>query len=503
MSDTLTRKGEQLHMGKVTEQQILSMAPNSSAVANARKISAGGGFVSLSKTEDETFYMGECKGSGKSCYMVSADFIEGGTPLLRCSCPSRQYPCKHGLALLFEMEKGKAFSICQLPDTIREKREKKERRAAKSEEKKQKQDSTAPAKGKKAGKAARVKKMKKQLEGIAVLKKLTDSLLNFGIGTLEGTSLKSYRDLAKQLGDYYLPGPQILLNRLILESEAYQKDRDPSHQEQIIKILVHINALIKKAEEYLRNKVEMDNGEDDDSILYEELGGIWNLERLNQLGRSREPAKLVQLAFEVYFDDARKELIDQGYYIDCGSGEIFTSLNYRPIKALKYVRQEDSVFDVLKIPLLTIYPGTINPRVRWEQAEFEPLTPNILQEIRSLADSELLPLIKKVKNVIKNPLDAKEAAVIAAYKKIGRIEDTGAKENLVSYVLEDKTGSRIILRDQKNREGTVKMLNKLWDAGLLSNQVLFGMMFYDPADHQICMQPFSIVTEQAIVRLAY
>ena len=84
-----------------------------------------------------------------------------------------------------------------------------------------------------------------------------------------------------------------------------------------------------------------------------------------------------------------------------------------------------------------------------------------------------------------------------------RIEDTGAKENLVSYVLEDKTGSRIILRDQKNREGTVKMLNKLWDAGLLSNQVLFGMMFYDPADHQICMQPFSIVTEQDIVRLAY
>ena len=112
-------------MGKVTEQQILSMAPNSSAVANARKISVGGGFVSLSKTEDETFFMGECKGSGKSNYQVSVDFIEEGNPLCRCSCPSRQLPCKHGLALLFEIEKGNDFGICQLRVSIRDKGDKK------------------------------------------------------------------------------------------------------------------------------------------------------------------------------------------------------------------------------------------------------------------------------------------------------------------------------------------------------------------------------------------
>jgi len=490
-------------MGKITEQQILSMAPNSSAVANARKISAGGGFVSFSKTEDDMFYLGECMGSGKSNYTVSADFIEGGLPLIRCSCPSRQYPCKHGLALLFEIEKGKPCSICQLPDTIREKREKKERRAAKNTEKSQDQTGNASSKGKKAGKAARVKKMKKQLEGISVLKKLIDSLLSFGLGTLEGTSLKSYKDLAKQLGDYYLPGPQILLNRLILESEAYQKDQDPSHQEQIITILVHINALIKKAEEYLKAKVETDNGEDDDSILYEELGGIWNLERLNQLGRSREGAKLLQLSFEVHFDAARKELIDKGYYIDCGSGEILSTLNYRPVKALKYVRQEDSVFDVLKIPLLTFYPGNVNPRVRWERADFEPLTLKTLQEVRALAEPELTPLIKKVKNVIKNPLDAKEAAVFIAYQKISMIEADRASGSQAFYVLEDKAGSRIVLRDLRGREGTVNMLPKLWDRGLLYNQALFGMMFYDATDHRICVQPFSIVTEQAVIRLAY
>ena len=102
-------------MGKITEQQILSMAPNSTAVANARKISSKGGFVSLAKTEDETFYMGECKGSGKSNYTVSVDFIEPENPVCRCSCPSRQYPCKHTLALLYEMMSGKPFAIRAIP----------------------------------------------------------------------------------------------------------------------------------------------------------------------------------------------------------------------------------------------------------------------------------------------------------------------------------------------------------------------------------------------------
>ena len=63
-------------MREITQQQIISIAPNASAVNNARKISNSSGFVSRSRSADDTFYMGECKGSGKSNYRVSADFIE-------------------------------------------------------------------------------------------------------------------------------------------------------------------------------------------------------------------------------------------------------------------------------------------------------------------------------------------------------------------------------------------------------------------------------------------
>ena len=51
--------------------------------------------------------------------------------------------------------------------------------------------------------------------------------------------------------------------------------------------------------------------EDDASVLYEELGGIWNLERLIELGLKKENVRLLQLSFHVSYDGARRELVDK------------------------------------------------------------------------------------------------------------------------------------------------------------------------------------------------
>ena len=93
----------------ITEQQILAYAPNANAAANGKKISQKGGFVKLERTDDDTLYIGECKGSGKSNYITSADYIDKLNPVFRCSCPSRQFPCKHSLALLYEIFNKKEF----------------------------------------------------------------------------------------------------------------------------------------------------------------------------------------------------------------------------------------------------------------------------------------------------------------------------------------------------------------------------------------------------------
>ena len=60
-------------MKEITEQQILALAPNPAAAANGKKISQKGGFVKLERSADDTLYMGECAGSGKSNYITSAD----------------------------------------------------------------------------------------------------------------------------------------------------------------------------------------------------------------------------------------------------------------------------------------------------------------------------------------------------------------------------------------------------------------------------------------------
>ena len=58
-------------MREIPEQQIAAMAPNANAVNNARKIVKSGGFTEHARSEDDTFYMGSCKGSGSSATVVA------------------------------------------------------------------------------------------------------------------------------------------------------------------------------------------------------------------------------------------------------------------------------------------------------------------------------------------------------------------------------------------------------------------------------------------------
>ena len=109
-------------MKNITEQLILSLAPNPAAASNGKKISKSGGFQKLYRSSDDTFFMGECKGSGKNPYITSADYIDPEHPVFRCTCPSRQFPCKHSLGLMYEMMEEKSFMPCEIPEDIQRKR---------------------------------------------------------------------------------------------------------------------------------------------------------------------------------------------------------------------------------------------------------------------------------------------------------------------------------------------------------------------------------------------
>lgn len=489
-------------MQNVTEQQILAMAPNAAAASNGKKISAKGGFVRLECSADDTFYLGECTGSGKNNYITSVDFVEPDNPVCRCSCPSRQFPCKHGLALLYEIAAKKAFGICEIPEDIVKKRAKKagkkeeaegEEKAPLTEEEAAKKKAAAE-KSAKSAKAARAKKLKKQLEGLELAEKLVRDLMKAGLGTMGGAALKTYEQLSKQLGDYYLPGPQRLLNGLIIEIAAFQKDQDEAHYDSAISVLEKFWTLVKKSKQYLSDKLEKGEEAPDDNELYEELGGIWKLTELEALGKTLPDVDLMQLSFWCVYDEARKEYIDAGAWADLADGTVYMTYNYRPIKALKYVKEEDSVFGVAHVSA-ACYPGQGNLRVRWNGAGFRDVVPGDIKKLRGMAATNLAAETKSVKNTLKNAIADPFYIRLVAFSKIGKTGEC--------YVLKNAAGETVALGDAPGIEPSLDRITLLPDEGLLKDQVLLGAFYYDGAQRRLKLQPLSILTENEVVRLLY
>lgn len=492
-------------MREITEQQILALAPNAAAASNGRKISQKGGFVKLERTQDDTLYTGECTGSGKSNYITSADYIDENNPVFRCSCPSRQFPCKHSLALMYEILAKKEFGICEVPEDIQKKREKKQAKENKAnetakpesemtEEEKQKAEKKK-ASAAKTARNAKVKKLKSQLEGLDLVEKVVNDLMSAGLGTIGGASLKTYQQLAKQMGDYYLPGPQRLCNQLLIEITAFQKDQDEAHYDAAISVLEKLWTLIKKSRQYINEKLEKDDVALEDTILYEELGGIWKLSELEELGKSKKNARLMQLAFWVIYDEARKEYIDTGCWADLDDGEIYMNYNYRPLKSLKYVKQEDSIFGVAKVPSAVFYPGDGNVRVRWDGAQIREYEQADYEAIFQHAAASVKQEAKAVKNFLKNAMTQPVMIKLIAFDRIGKAGE--------DFALADKNGDTILLGNMPGMEETTLRLTMLPDGALLENQVLLGAFYYNSENRRLMLQPLSIITHDAVVRLLY
>ena len=490
-------------MKNITEQQILALAPNPAAAANGKKISKSGGFVKLYRSADDTFFMGECKGSGKNPYVTSADYIDPEKPVFRCSCPSRQFPCKHSLGLMYEMMSDKTFEPCEIPEDIVRKRGK---IAAKNAPEKSPEELTPEEAAKlekkkasaaKTAKKAKSAKLQKQLEGLELCEKAVKELISAGLGTMGGTSLSTYQNLSKQLGDYYLVGPQRLFNKLIFEITSFQSDNKEIHYDNAIDVIEKLYALIKKSRAYINAKLESGDPSPDDDILYEELGGAWKISELEALGKCEKNARLAQLSFWVTFDEGRKEYIDMGVWLELNTAKIYQTKNYRPLKSLKYVKADDTVFGAVNVPSMAVYPGEGNVRVRWESAEFSELTGDDFTKIRAAAVKSIDAESKEIKNLLKNAMQSPILFKAVEYAKIGKIGE--------SYVLKQSCGDTVTLLDCPELEPTVERLSVLPNASLLENGVMLCGFWYDPASRFVCAQPLCVIpnSENSIVRLLY
>ncbi len=78
-----------------TTEQAASLAPDAAALKTAQGLASPRKWTALGRDGD--FVWGLAQGSGAQPYQVQLDLSE---PAFKCSCPSRKFPCKHGLGLL-------------------------------------------------------------------------------------------------------------------------------------------------------------------------------------------------------------------------------------------------------------------------------------------------------------------------------------------------------------------------------------------------------------------
>lgn len=221
------------------------------------------------------------------------------------------------------------------------------------------------------------------------------------------------------------------------------------------------------------------------------MGGIWKLSQLREIGLYSENVLLIQLSFTVINDTVHKSEIDTSYWLDLCSGGLYRTENIRPYKAAKYIKSEDSYFDVYFVNELYLYPGGINRRVRWESAESVPLKGNEYEIIISKAEESILSAVKKAKNELKNTLSEPYTVVLMRFDSIEYAEDGHG-------VL--RSGSETIsLKPDINYPTSSDALKLL--AGSLNGGAVLGALTYSGAERRFFFSPYSIITQNDIIRL--
>lgn len=81
-------------MNRLSEEQVLQLAPDASSLKSGKDLANVKKWLNFKY--NERVLWGEMQGSGKDPYRTQIDLV---STAFKCSCPSRKFPCKHGLGL--------------------------------------------------------------------------------------------------------------------------------------------------------------------------------------------------------------------------------------------------------------------------------------------------------------------------------------------------------------------------------------------------------------------
>jgi SWIM zinc finger len=206
----------------LTLERIEALAPDQPSLAAARKLLKPASWPTLAAAEDIVW--GECQGSGATPYRVVISETDDG---YKCTCPSRKFPCKHSLALMWMRTEAKVpFASPPMPEWVKDWRSRRRGtssitgkpvaegepkpkpsiRLAEETEQNTSTDPKAEARAAAARERNRLDREASILAGLDDLDVWLDDQVDRGIATFVAQSTQACRLIAQRLFDAKAPG---------------------------------------------------------------------------------------------------------------------------------------------------------------------------------------------------------------------------------------------------------------------------------------------------------
>ncbi len=215
----------------LTMEGVLALAPDDASAKAARGLTSPAKWPLLGASDAALW--GECQGSGSKPYQTQVD-LSG--PAFKCSCPSRKFPCKHGLALLLmRVQTAASFTATEAPAWVSEwlasrseraeKKEERDREATRRAEERAAQQAPGesdaavdePSSKREAQRWQRIETAAQELQ-----RWLGDQVTR-GFGALDAAALQGWRTMAARMVDAQAPG---LGQRVQAAAEVWREGAD-------------------------------------------------------------------------------------------------------------------------------------------------------------------------------------------------------------------------------------------------------------------------------------
>ncbi len=386
----------------LTEAYVETLAPTARALEGGRALAdtleglyAGAGQLS-----------GLCPGSASRPYAVTVELNE--PPRCKCTCPSRQSPCKHAIGLLLSYIRDPG-RFAPLPETF--------------------------------GDTATYQQMTfSEMQNAAVAPKWRDAqrralercistlsdLWARGLSSLDAKALQTLLAEGKALTEARLPGIRERLDEFALLYSTGAVD-------DALTVLTNLYALGRRALEELGRP-----GGHLDPMLDSFLGRAWTLSDLESLGRFSVDARLLQLSFMVSENAAARRLEETGVWIDLDGGGLVFTTALRPLAATRFTHESDSFHDVALVPKLFRYP--LHDRVRWKGFSAASIEQAHLRDALAQALPDFEALDAYVRERLSDPFGWTPPVALTRFSRVCRTQD--------GLALADGAGRQLALSGQ-------------------------------------------------------